>query len=332
MPDVSVVMPVYNAELYFSKTIDFVLNQSLKNIEIIIVDDNSSDNTYRVICHYASADNRIKVIKNDKNIGAGASRNKGLKIATGDYIIFLDDDDFIENDMLNKLLNTASNEKTDVVICSSQFSNWHTKKITHTPWTIRDDLLPNIPVFSGSDIEYDIFNAFVWWPWDKFYSRFFLITNNLSFQEIRSSNDLCFTASSVLLAKRIKILPEVLIQHSVSRENSLENTRDISWSCAIDALSELKTFLEKEHLYSRREKDFKNYTLSFLKWNIDTISGEAYFQLYSAAKNFISVCNIKNSDIYNDEMIAFFYDIMNISGIEFLFKSRNDLQKNNRHE
>jgi len=324
-PAVSVIIPVYNAEVYFSDIIKKVINQTLSNIEIIVIDDCSTDNTYDLICKYSASDSRVTVLKNEKNSGAGVSRNKGLLVASGEYVIFLDDDDFVEEDMLEKLFITASEHKTDVVVFRSQFSDWHTKAPTNTPWTIREDLLPSADVFSAEQIQHDFFRAFVWWPWDKFYNREHLLATGIFFQEIRTSNDLYFTASQMLLANRIAIFPEILIHHSISREASLENTRERSWQCALEALTELRHFLNDRSLYSSRGKDFKNYCLSFLKWNIDTLSGQSYFDFFDGARKFIISCDINVSDIYEDELSFFYEDMMKSSPQEYVFKVRNIL-------
>ena len=88
---VSVVIPVHDAAEYISDTLSSILSQSLQDIEVIIIDDNSADDTLKLLKSFAANDSRIRLLNNSQNIGAGASRNMGLKIASGEYIIFLDD-------------------------------------------------------------------------------------------------------------------------------------------------------------------------------------------------------------------------------------------------
>ena len=92
-PKISVILSAYNEEKFIEKAIESVVNQTLKDIEIIIINDGSTDNTLSIINGYANDDSRIKVI-DQENIGLGASRNKGMKIATGEYVTFLDGDDW----------------------------------------------------------------------------------------------------------------------------------------------------------------------------------------------------------------------------------------------
>ncbi len=322
VPDISVVIPVYNAELYFPAVFDKIQHQTFCNIEIIIVDDNSHDSTYDLISEYASNDSRIIILKNETTSGAGACRNKGLEIAKGKYVIFLDDDDFVDSNLLERLFDIATARNADVVVFRSQFIDWKTKITAPIPWTIREDLLPDNDIFSAQDIKFDFFRAFVWWPWDKFYNRQTIISQNVKFQEIRTSNDLFFTAAQMLLASRITILPDYLIQHTVSRESSLENTREVSWFCALEALQALKQFLVEQLLYSERKKDFENYSLSFIKWNMDTLSGDAYFKFYESARKFIHSCEINKSEIYEHELCSFYENVMSFSPEEYLFFTR----------
>ena len=106
---VSVILPVYNASDYLHQCMDSIVGQTLKDIEIICVDDGSTDNSLDILKEYEQKDKRVKVIQ-QKNAGAGAARNNGLSIATGEYLSFLDSDDFFEPDMLEKAYEKAKEE------------------------------------------------------------------------------------------------------------------------------------------------------------------------------------------------------------------------------
>ena len=117
---VSVIIPVHNAAEYIAETLTTVLAQSLKEIEIILVNDSSTDNTLDIVTKIASEDSRVRVITNPSNVGGGESRNIGLRVATGEYIIFLDDDDYADKEMLKRMSDRATALQTDVVICRCQ--------------------------------------------------------------------------------------------------------------------------------------------------------------------------------------------------------------------
>lgn len=120
---ISIIIPVYNAEKYLGRCIESVINQTLKNIEIILVNDGSTDSSPKICDYYASIDNRIKVV-HKKNGGVGSARNAGLDIANGLYIGFLDSDDYINKDMYELLYRELTNKKVDICGC---FFNYLTK-------------------------------------------------------------------------------------------------------------------------------------------------------------------------------------------------------------
>jgi len=113
---VSIVIPAYNVENYINQALDSILNQTHRNIEVIIVDDASADNTYSILKQYAKKDNRIKLYRLNKNGGASKARNSGMKHITGDYTYFFDSDDWLDLDYIEKLLKTATETNADVII------------------------------------------------------------------------------------------------------------------------------------------------------------------------------------------------------------------------
>jgi glycosyltransferase involved in cell wall biosynthesis len=114
---ISVIVPVYKVEDYLPRCVDSIINQSYKNLEIILVDDGSPDNCPKICDEYAKNDNRIKVI-HKKNGGLSDARNAGMKVATGEYISFIDSDDYVSSDFIEILCNTMISENSDIVECS----------------------------------------------------------------------------------------------------------------------------------------------------------------------------------------------------------------------
>jgi len=116
MPTISIIIPVYNSSNYLRKCIDSILNQTFKDFEIIFVNDCSTDNSLEILNEYSRKYNFIKIITNDVNRGAGFSRNRGLEIANGVYISFIDSDDWIDESMYEKLVNNIISNKSDMVV------------------------------------------------------------------------------------------------------------------------------------------------------------------------------------------------------------------------
>lgn len=125
---VSVIVPIYNVEKYLTKCIETIMNQTYKNIEIILVDDGSPDSSGNICDEYAKKDNRIKVIHKD-NEGVSAARNSGIDIATGDYVCFVDGDDYVMDDYVEYLLKLSRTGNSDVVLSTELFSDYDLKQI-----------------------------------------------------------------------------------------------------------------------------------------------------------------------------------------------------------
>lgn len=147
MPDISIIVPMYNVEKYLPKCVDSLLNQTHRNIEIILVDDESPDRCGELADEYAKKDDRIKVI-HQKNKWLGGARNSGLKVATGDYIVFVDSDDYIRIDMCEKLMSCVRKNPVDMVI----FDIFHVNQAGEITLTSSAPIKSNC-VFAGKEAQ-----------------------------------------------------------------------------------------------------------------------------------------------------------------------------------
>ena len=239
MVKVSVILPVYNVERYLEQCLDSIVGQTLKDIEIICVDDGSTDNSLNILKNYQKKDSRIRLIE-QKNAGAGAARNVGMRTACGQCLSFLDSDDFFEPDMLEKAYECLEQYQADFVVFDSDQFHMDKQEFVDVPWVFRKQEIPPYMPFSHRELTDNVFKVFVGWAWDKLYRRSFVEAHALQFQEQRTSNDLLFVFSAFVLAKRIAVVDQVLAHQRRGSSTSLSVTREKSWHCFYDALTALR--------------------------------------------------------------------------------------------
>ena len=179
MKKFSIIIPVYNVERYLSKSLDSVINQTLKDIEIICIDDGSTDNSLRILNEYAAKDSRIIIIKQE-NHGQGIARNKGVDIANGQYVLFVDPDDWIEENTLDVLYKKFTDSGVDVIFFDYKKINEYSgeeklytfaKEIKKQNYKL--DFEKN-PYFNWKAIKKYCLNGLRLMVWDKAYSLDFL--------------------------------------------------------------------------------------------------------------------------------------------------------------
>lgn len=200
---ISVIIPAYNAEKTIVKCLDSIINQTYKNLEIIVINDASTDNTLSIINKYK---NDIKIINNKENKGIGYSRNTGVKNATGDYISFIDSDDYIETNMYEKLINEIKDN--DLIIFN------YNKIVNSKTYSNEYNFLNRVVNFKNNpEILLDINLS----PWNKLYKKD-LLKNNL-FPEDLKYEDAIVVVKSFLNANKISIINDKLYNYVV-RNNS----------------------------------------------------------------------------------------------------------------
>lgn len=128
MPKVSVIVPVYNVAKYLGRCLDSVLSQTFQDFEVICINDGSTDNSLEILHQYAQKDERVKII-NQKNSGAGLSRNTGINMAQGDYLSFIDADDWIDKHFLEKVYHLAKVSKADIIETTKSYNYYSTDNI-----------------------------------------------------------------------------------------------------------------------------------------------------------------------------------------------------------
>lgn len=210
MPKVSIIIPIYNVEKFLDKLITSLIQQTYKNIEIILVDDGSPDKSGTICDKYAAQDNRIKVIHKE-NDGVSQARNSGLDEATGEYITFVDGDDWLEPDCIEYFVSLIEATNSDMAFSDKNFSTIDREQVitdSHEIWsaekTISAFLYPGIPIGC----------------WNKIYRADFLKANNIKFTMYKSGEGMHFIVTAAQYAKRIGVGHRKVYNYRLDNENS----------------------------------------------------------------------------------------------------------------
>lgn len=220
---VSVIVPIYNAEKYLVQCLDSVVNQTLKDIEIILIDDGSTDGSAEICKRYLS-DTRVTYYHKE-NEGLAAARQDGMERASGEYIGFVDSDDWTEPNMYEKMYEAAKLNNADVVYCNCVIDeNGHKFSCPIKPGfydraRILKEVLPFTLAYIGSDGGKKVFR---WCNWLRIYKRDTLEKNNIAFdRRFRRSQDLQLTYEAMLVSQRFYCMSDLYLYHNRSVSNSL---------------------------------------------------------------------------------------------------------------
>ncbi|MBQ6516479.1 glycosyltransferase family 2 protein [bacterium] len=269
MAKVSVIIPVYNTEKYLRQCLDSVTNQTLQDIEIICVNDGSTDRSQDILEEYAQKDSRILLI-NKENTNAGNSRNIGLEKARGEFVYFPDSDDWLELNAFEKLYKKATETNADIIVFYNKLKDDSNNTIQPCPWTGAFGLTQDFDVFNKTNFP-EIFYNFCNIPaWSKLYRLSFIKQNNLAFQEITTCNDVYFNIMSLTLAEKITKLPEELYTHRVGHL-CLTKDRYKHIDCIMKAFSKTKESLEKNNYFNLMKNAFYINFLQMFNYELSLI-------------------------------------------------------------
>lgn len=212
---VSVIVPVYNTEKYLKNCIDSLLKQNFENYEIIVINDLSPGNAEEIIKSYN--DKKIVYIKNKTNKGIGYNRNLGIKKAKGEYVCFIDSDDYVKEDFISKMYNYSKENNLDLCVCDYVNVDEEGNKLKE--FNLSDFCITNYE--ENNKILCEINLA----PWNKLYKKDMLVKNKIEFSETLKYEDLSFVALSIKNSKKIGKINEQLNYYTI-HNNSETTTRD----------------------------------------------------------------------------------------------------------
>ena len=278
-PLISVIIPVYNVEDYLRECLDGVVGQSYSNLEILCIDDGSTDSSPAILAEYAERDKRIKVIRKE-NGGVANARNTGLDNVSGAYISFLDADDIYETTLYEKVLRQAMKTKADIcVFQSDRFIDDFSIRL-YNAFAFAEHLFPEKEVFSLSDIPRHAFSVFNGYVWDKLFKADFVNGRRIRFHPIKASSDARFVHFALAVSGRISVVKEILAHHRKDRVGALTQKKD--YQSFYSSYTGLRDDLKAEGIWERFEQSWQNRVLHTSLWYLIASDGSInreFFQL-----------------------------------------------------
>ncbi len=221
-PEISVIVPVYNVAPYLSACLDSVLAQTLRDFELILVDDGSTDGSREIAKEYEAKDERVRLFLHRWNHGVTAAHNLGLEVSRGKYVVFVDSDDIVVPDCLEILYRAIEILEADVVQAGFQEfaetpGDGDVYRLTKEPAILSDDIAERAGYFVPLRLHIA--------PWSKIFRRSFLDRHRMLYYDVPVADDVCFHYQCLLAAQRYAVLPEILYQYRKNRKGSVQSVQ-----------------------------------------------------------------------------------------------------------
>lgn len=303
MVEISVILPVYNSEDYLEGCLDSLLNQTFKDMEILCIDDGSSDGSLDILKEYEKADNRITVISQE-NMGVAKTRNKALELINGNYVYFMDSDDFLDRNAFKKLHDNITSNNSDFCIMKAIFVNGD-EEYKFPAFDLDKEFEKvnfNRFTFTYKDIKSHVLND-LFAPWLKLYSAGFLKgSEEFTFPEMKSYSDAPFHVKTMLKASRISFVPEYLYYY---RENDDSLVHSSSNTINFFKLSDIiENYLRENNFFDEFKDEFDAFRVVKLVYYMGFADSDEY---YLKAKDELSNINAASLSIADKDL-----DKMNI--------------------
>lgn len=317
-PLVSIIIACYNCEKTISETLDSCINQTVKKLEIICVDDGSTDNTLRILKNYANKDQRIKIIQ-QKNQYAGTARNNALTQAKGMYITFIDSDDIFSKYAIEKFYLSAVSTGADIVCCNTYRFQDDLNTLEKTNFNLRDEYIPLKNSFYSESIQQFIFNFTTGGVGGKFFNHKFIKINKLKFSLHPKSEDLYFIHLGLLISNLITIIKDPLY-YIRTLDSSLEHTKSKHPLAFYDASIELKKKIISIGLFNNQVKQsFINVLVDRFAYNLKTVNDDVGYK--KILDKFLEIFNSELS--LRDNPPKYYYKAINYNYLIKLLSLKN---------
>ena len=318
---VSVIIPVYNSEANLVQCLESICSQTLREIEIICVDDGSTDSSSEILKKFRENDSRIQIL-HQKNLYAGVARNHGKAHAEGEYLAFWDSDDFFDPTALEKMYRKCKEDNADICVCGAY--QYYEQEDLSSPSSsyLRMKWVPDeIPFNRESNPDY-IMNFTGPAAWNKLFRRSFVEENGLDFQAVRNGNDVFFVECALCYAKRITVINERLVYYRKDQQHSLLGTIEKAPLSAILAWGDVREHLRQNNILP--ENSFVNAAITNIRHLLGHISvsfpalHEAVSYLKKEGLLRFGVCEPLSVRFYNEENERFTYSLLKDSTEQFV--------------
>lgn len=324
---VSIVIPVYNTSKYLPECLESIINQTYTDMEIICINDESTDNSWDVLKEYENKDSRIKAYskKNEHNGGAASARNMGLDKATGKYVMFLDSDDFFDSEMVEKMVTKAEETDADVIICGAKDYDDKQKKIVGYNKKIETELAPKTDYFNYKDCAKYIFQIAEFIAWNKMFRLSIVRENNLFFEAIPISDDQYLPALALVHAKRIAIVDERFVNYRINTGSSQVDGQVKHPEAAYQATYSIVKRFRELGIYDEVKQSYINITLRLNRLYFDRMrSVETLRFLYDKYREevwpMLDAMNLEEDYFYDSRLYQWYQMILTKSFEELLFE------------
>ncbi|MCR2037850.1 CDP-glycerol glycerophosphotransferase family protein [Adlercreutzia caecimuris] len=312
---VSVVLPVFNSEPYLEQCLDSIVGQTLHDIEVICVDDGSTDRSLEILEDYAQRDWRIRIIR-QANQYAGAARNAGLAAAHGRYVIFWDSDDWFKRNALQKMYCQCEADQADICVCdANQFFEDLNLKAPGGSYLVKKYLPEETPFSIETNHDF-ILNFTTMVPWNKMLRRSFIERENLYFDNVRTANDVLFSAAALCSAKRITYVDERLVTYRRNARGSL--TKSLAEKAFVPIQAWLKTHDELRDRGILPEESFANRAFANLVYLLRNLSDyEAFAEVVASLRDgALSSLGITNAAVLRAEWHRDLFEVVTTASAE----------------
>ncbi|MGN0006158.1 MAG: glycosyltransferase family 2 protein [Candidatus Gastranaerophilaceae bacterium] len=318
---VSIIMSLFNVELYMRTAIESVLNQTLKEIELICIDDGSTDYTLTVAKEYAKKDKRIKIIKYKETNGQAYARNRGITVAKGKYIGFVDGDDWVESTMFEKLYNEAEKNQTDVAFCAAALYDDQTGKTIWNNDYYNMYLIPkefDNRVFTHEETKNLLTGSLNVALWNKIYRTDFLNKNKIRFPEHYIFEDMPFFYETWFNAKSICFIRDCCYYYRINRQTSTMSRIADKVLDRVDMVALTYDMFKKLPYYNEIKTQVTIWIIEDLFHRFTILEGRYRREFFFQMKKLFQNLDLENIDIEKLNQCYYYNEYKNCLNLKFV--------------